>query len=184
MHLLGVCSEPIRFWATLAQLWPFSGQKRLKMGRNGGLRSLSGKLFTKSNSTLIEWMFSIGLLSNHIGHILALWWPHNDWKWWFPNIIWKIFALSSSNFGGLGECSECVRFWATLDKFKPSSGHKMTEIGGFQPLSGKVFTQSNLGVLGECSECVRFWRFWATLDKFRPSSGHKLTDNGGFQPLS
>ena len=28
----------------------------------------------------------------------------------------------------LGECSELIRFWATLAKFWPSSGHKMTEM--------------------------------------------------------
>ena len=38
----------------------------------------------------------------------------------------------------LGECSESICFWATLAKFGPSSGHKMTENCGFRPLSGKV----------------------------------------------
>ena len=38
----------------------------------------------------------------------------------------------------LGECSEFIRFWATFAKFWASSGHKITENGGFQPLSEKV----------------------------------------------
>ena len=33
----------------------------------------------------------------------------------------------------LGECSELIRFWATLAKFWPSSGQKMTENGDFRP---------------------------------------------------
>ena len=43
----------------------------------------------------------------------------------------------------LGESSELICFFATLAKFWPSSGHKMTENGSFWPLSEKVFTQSN-----------------------------------------
>ena len=42
----------------------------------------------------------------------------------------------------LGECSELIRFWDTLTKFWPSSGHKMTENGGFRSLPEKLFTQS------------------------------------------
>ena len=42
-----------------------------------------------------------------------------------------------------GECSELICFLAMLARFWPSSGHQMTENGGFQPLSEKVFTQSN-----------------------------------------
>ena len=37
----------------------------------------------------------------------------------------------------LGECSELIRFWATLAKFWPSSSHNMTVNGGFRPLSEK-----------------------------------------------
>ena len=34
-------------------------------------------------------MFRIDSLLAHLGQILALQWPQNDWKWWFSNIIWK-----------------------------------------------------------------------------------------------
>ena len=38
----------------------------------------------------------------------------------------------------LGECSELILFWATLAKFWPSCGHKMTEDSDLRPLSEKV----------------------------------------------
>ena len=60
VHLLGQCSELIRFWATLGKLWSLSGQI---ITENFGLRSLSKKVFTQSNSnlacTLIEWVCRI-----------------------------------------------------------------------------------------------------------------------------
>ena len=34
-------------------------------------------------------MFRIDSLLSQFGQILALKWPRNDWKWWFPTIIWK-----------------------------------------------------------------------------------------------
>ena len=42
-----------------------------------------------------------------------------------------------------GERSELNLLLATLTKFWRSSGHKMTETGGFRPLSEKVLTKSN-----------------------------------------
>ena len=38
-----------------------------------------------------------------------------------------------------GKCSELIRFFTMLAKVWPSSGHKMTQIGGFRPLSEKEF---------------------------------------------
>ena len=57
-----------------------------------------------------------------------------------PNQTWWVHSLS--------ECSELIHFWATLAKLWPSSVHKMTEYGGFWPLSKKIFMQSKfkLGV--------------------------------------
>ena len=48
----------------------------------------------------------------------------------------------------LGECSELICCLATLTKFRPSSGHKMTENGGFRPLFEKSIhaIQFKLGV--------------------------------------
>ena len=43
----------------------------------------------------------------------------------------------------LHKCSKLIRFWATLIQFWPSSGHKLTENGGFGPLTEKLFTQPN-----------------------------------------
>ena len=88
VHLLGECSELIRFWATLATFWPSSGQKWLKMVVSDYYRK---KVFMQSNSNfvciLIGWVFRIDSLLGHVGQIVALWWPQNDWKWWFPAII-------------------------------------------------------------------------------------------------
>ena len=39
----------------------------------------------------------------------------------------------------LGECSEFIHYWATLAKFWLSCHQKITENGGFRPLSEKVF---------------------------------------------
>ena len=76
VHLLGECSEMIRFWGLLAQFWPSSGQKGLKVGQTGAFRPLSGKVSTQSNSnivcTLIGWVFRIGLLFGDVGQTLTL----------------------------------------------------------------------------------------------------------------
>ena len=56
----------------------------------------------------------------------------------------------------LGECSELIRFWATLAKFWPSSGHKITENGGFRSLSCNPIQTWCVHLLGECPELIRF----------------------------
>ena len=139
--LLGECSEIVRFWAILAQFGPSSDKKWLKVGRNDGFRSLSEKVFTQSSSylvcTLIGWVFRIDSLLGHVGPLVAKKWlkmvgsdkclkkySRNPMQTWCVQL--------------LGECSELIRFWATLAKFWPSSGHKMTENGGFRPLSGHL----------------------------------------------
>ena len=132
VHLLGECSELIRFWATLAKFCPSSGHK---MTEYGGFRPLFEKVFTEYNSnlvcTLIGWVFRIDSLLGHVSQILALWWPQNDWIWWFPTVIWK--SIHRIQFKLV-----VYTCWATLAKHWPSSGHKMTENGGFRPLSEKL----------------------------------------------
>ena len=90
VHSLGECWELIRFWAMLAKFWPSTVHKRTK---NSGFRTLSEKEFMQSSSdlvyTLVGWVLRNDLLSGHFGQILSLWWPKNDWKWWFLTIIWK-----------------------------------------------------------------------------------------------
>ena len=60
VHLLGECSELIRFWDRLAKFWPSSGQK---VTENIGFWPLSEKVFSQSNSnllcTFIWWVFRI-----------------------------------------------------------------------------------------------------------------------------
>ena len=73
VHLLGECSEFIRFWAMLAKFWPSVGHK---MTKNGGFRPLSVKVFMQYNSNLVctftVWVFRIDSLLGHVGQILAL----------------------------------------------------------------------------------------------------------------
>ena len=100
LHLLGACSEWIRFSATLVPFRPSSGQKATENVSNCLFPTIIRKVFTQSNSnflvcTLSGWVFRTDL------------------------------------------------FWVTLANFWPSSGHKMTENGGFRPISEKVFMQSN-----------------------------------------
>ena len=81
------------FFMVIRQISRSHGDKKSKMGRNGGFRPLSEKVFTQSNwnlvCTLFGWVFRIDSLLGHVGQILALWWSQKDWKWWFPPIIWK-----------------------------------------------------------------------------------------------
>ena len=229
----------LTFWPCWSNFGPSSGHK---MTENGCFRSLFEKAFKQYNSnlvcTLIWRVFRIVLFFGHVGQILALQWPSNDWKWWFPTIIWKsihaiqfklvvytywvsvqnwfVFWPRRQNFGSLvaikclkivvsnhylkkysrnpiqtwcvyllGECSELICCLATLVKFWPSSGHKMTENGCFRPLFEKAFKQSNSNLV--CTLIRRVFRidvFLATLARFWPSSGHKSTENDGFWPLS
>ena len=81
----------------------------------------------------------------------------------------------------LGECSELIRFWATLAKFWPLNDWKCsfpTII--WKSIHAIQFEPWCVHLLGEYSELIRFWD---TLTKFWPSSGHKMTENGRFQPL-
>ena len=79
-----------------------------------------------------------------VGPILALKWPKINWKW-VKLLVSDHYhnPVQSCGVHLLGESSEFIRFWATMTKFWPSSGHKMTENHGFWPLSEKVFKQSN-----------------------------------------
>ena len=85
VHLLGQCSELIRFWDTLAKLWPSSGRKTTE---NDGFRPSSENVFTQSNSNLvcilIVKMLRKDSFFGHVGQILALFLPQDDCKWWFP----------------------------------------------------------------------------------------------------
>ena len=117
VHLLGEYSEMIRFWVTLTQFWPSSGQQI----------SYSGL-------------------------------PQNDWKWWFPTIIWKKYSCNHVQIRCvhlLGVCSELIHFWATLAKLLPPSGHKI-----FKMYSRNPFQTSCVHSLGECSELICFGLCW------------------------
>ena len=99
VHLFGECSELISFLATLAKFWPSSGHK---ITENGGFRPLSEKVFMQSYSnlvcTLIGWVFRIDSLLGHVGQILTLEWPQNDWKWWFLTNILKSTIMWNNDY--------------------------------------------------------------------------------------
>ena len=166
LHLLGECSELICFLATVAKFWPSSGQKRTE---NGGFRPLSEKVFMQSNSilvfTLIGWVFRIQFKLGVYTYWVSVqkwfaFWP--CWPKFGPLLAtkWLKFGVSDHYLEKyshnriqtwclhlLGECSEMICFLTVLAEFWPSSGHKMTENGGFRPLSGKVFMQSNSNLM-------------------------------------
>ena len=138
----------------VAQSWLSNGQKWLEMGQNGGYRPISEKVFTQSDlnswCTLAGWVFRNDYLLGNDGQILALKWLQNDFKLvkvLVPHLyLKKLFTQSNSKTGcihWLCEWSEMRCFLATLAKFWPSSGHKITENGSFQSLSEKVFMQTN-----------------------------------------
>ena len=117
-----------------------------KITENCGFWPLSEKVFMQSNSnlvcSLIGWVFRIDSLLDHFGPLVATKWlkivvsDHYVKKYSRnPVETWCVHLL--------GECSEIICFLATLVIFWPFSGHKMTENGGFRPLSEKVFNQSN-----------------------------------------
>ena len=136
MYFLGEYSELIRFWATLVQFWPSSGKKtRLEMGQNGGFLPLSEKQFTESNlnlvCTLFGWVFRNYSLLGHVGQILALKWPKNWLKMLVSDHYLKKYShnpIQTRCVHLLGVCTELIHFGATLAKFWPSSGHKITEM--------------------------------------------------------
>ena len=149
MHLLGECSELIRFWVTMAQFWPSSSKKWRKMGYSVGFRHYLKKysqnpiqtcgvhLLGECSELIRFWVtFAKCLPSSGQKLLKIVVSDHHLNKYsCSPIQIWCVHLL--------GEYSELIRFWATLAKFWPSRGHKMTENDDFRPLSEKVFTQSN-----------------------------------------
>ena len=123
------CCVSVQKWFAFGWPWsnfgPLVATKLLKVSQNGGFQPLSEKVFMQSNSnlvcTLIGWVFIIHSLWATFAKFLALWWPQNDWKWWFPTITWKNHESINTIQFKLGECSELIHVWATLAKFWPSS---------------------------------------------------------------
>ena len=154
MHLLGQCSELINFWVTLAQFWPSSGQKWLRIGQNVGFRPLSQKVFTQSSSELICFWAMLDQFWPSSGQKIM---TENGSKLLVSNHYQKTYShnpIQTCDVHLLGEFSEFIHFWATLAKFWPSNGHRMTENGGFWPLSEKVLTQFNSNLVCTLIEWV------------------------------
>ena len=84
----------------------------------------------KFDYAFVWWVLRIDLLLGHVGPILTLWWPKNDWQWVKMLVSDHYLKKYSCNpiqtwyLHILSECSELICFWAILAKFWPSSGHK------------------------------------------------------------
>ena len=144
----------VQNWFAFGPCWtnfgPQVAKKWLIMGQNVGFRPLSQKVFTQSNSnlwcTFVRWVFRIGLLLGHVGQILALWWPQNDWKWWFPTIIWRsihaiqfqlcvyTYCVSVQNWFAFGPC------WTHFGPLVDTKLPKLLVSGCYLK---KIFTQCN-----------------------------------------
>ena len=156
------CSELIRFWATLAKIWPYSGQKITENGPKWWFPTI----IWKSVHTI---QFKLGVYTYWVTvHNWFAFWP--CWPNFGPLVATKWLKIMVSDHylkkyscnpiqtrcAHLGECSELIRFLAMLAKFWPSSGHKITENGGFRPLADNVFIMSNpiqtwcVHLLGQC----------------------------------
>ena len=134
------------------------------MGQNGGFRPLSEKVFAQSNSnlvcTLIGWLFRISFLFGHVGQILGLWWPQNDWKWGFPTIIWK--SIHTIQFK-LSEYWVTVQnwfaFWPCWQNFGPLVATKWPKMvvsdHYLKKYSHNPIQTWCVHLLGDCSEQAR-----------------------------
>ena len=92
----------------------------------------------------------------NLGTLVAKTWLKMDHNGGFWPLSEKVLAQVHL----FGECSEMIRFYVTLAKFWPSSGHRMTENGGVQPLFEKGFKPSSSNLV-----CTLIgWVFW--IDSF------------------
>ena len=144
-NLLGECSELIRFWATLVQFWPSSGQKITDNGPKWWFPTIIWKSIHTIQFKLDGYTYWVSIQK------WFAFWPR--WTNFGPPVATKLLKMVVSDHylkkysckpiqtccvHLLGECSELICFLATLAKFWPSSGHKITENVGFWPISEKV----------------------------------------------
>ena len=104
------------------------------MGQNVAFQPLFQKAFTQSHSnlwcTLVGLVFRTDLLLGHVDPILTLLWPKHDWKWvkmLVSDHYQKKYSHNTIQTCGIhliGECSELIRFLATLATFWHSSREK------------------------------------------------------------
>ena len=170
----------------------FSPSSGHKMNENGCFRPLSEKVVVLYNSnsvcTLIRWLFRTDTLFGHVGQILALYRPQNDWKWWFLTIIWKSFHPISVKLGVYTYCVSIQNWFGfrpLWPNFGPLVATKLLNMVVYDHYLKKLWHNSIqtwcVHLFGDCSELLCFS---ATLAKFWPSSGHKMAENCGFQQLS
>ena len=95
----------IRFWAILVRFSPPSGHK---MTENCGLRPLSEKVLTQSNSNLVCILIGcVSTIDSLLGH-----------KFW-PSSGHKMTEIQTWWVHLFGECPELGRFWGMLSKVCP-----------------------------------------------------------------
>ena len=145
MHLLGKCSELIRFWATLAQLWPLGGHN---MTENSCFRPLC--------KSIHEIQFKLGVYTHWVS--VQNWFVYGP-RWsnfgaleatkWLKMVISGNYLETFSHkqiqtwcVHSLDECWELIRFWAMLGKFCPLVATKWLKIMISDHYLKKVFMQS------------------------------------------
>ena len=139
MHLLGECSEVIRFWVTLVKMlvsdhylkkWPQNDWKWwfLTIIRKN-MHAIQLKLGVYTYWVSV-WFRNDSLLG-HVGQIWALWWP-KKFNWWFPTVIWKSIHTIQSRLG-VYTCGVSVQnwfaFWPRWPNFGPLVAKTCMKIG-------------------------------------------------------
>ena len=83
----------IQNWCAFGPHWPSSGGKLTKKSTFWWFLTIIKKTKSEFSSNLLHTLtWSVirnDLIWGHIGPILALYWPKNNWKWWFVTIMWK-----------------------------------------------------------------------------------------------
>ena len=127
-------------------------------------------------------MFRTDSLLGRVGPILALQWPKNDWKWWFPTIAWKsmvwcrynaVYFLkivkknnthSSPRYGM--SFVDPASVW--YSSWVPAIIYVISYYIGPHYTGTPLYSRNPIQIwcvhlLGDCSKVIRFW---ATLVKF------------------
>ena len=102
--------------------------------------SISNIVFTLVKGVRLHKLFHFLLLKPNLAPL---------WPSLYFHSLWLCLKLGhASSDALLGECSKLIHFWATLAKFWPSSGHKMTENWWFPTIIVKSIhtIQCKLGV--------------------------------------
>ena len=168
MHLFGECSELTHFWITWTQFWSSSGKKMTENGSKCWFLTIISKSVHTIQFKLVvytcwvsvqNWFAFYPRTWLNFGPLVA---KKSQWKCVKILVSDHYQKKYSSNpiqiwcVHLLGECSELIRFWATLAKFCPPLAQKIMKLGEngcFPPPLGKLSTQPNWFLV-----CTPIWR--------------------------